>query len=238
MPYIAHIDKVCYNKCNMAVVNGQVLEQAPVVPFSADKISQLILSTYRFSQGRPALQHDLINYLLNEHGDAIYGSNFEAGIELAEDRAIVIAQGMGHINKMQLLEEIETDFNSNVRVPLTPLPAEEAAGLETTEMLIPTMVSRILDRDGVYHSRGMRFFGSKNGAYFSHFLRYIVAGHPTGTDEFNALFKLLQTSIEDEPKSYAVEYMAALACKDLHLKHNPQDTPVIEAWGKRLAPQF
>lgn len=230
----------------MSTQSGLAVIESPAVArpdasaaYSALELAKTWVATYRFSQGLPSLQKEIITYACERIiPEAVLADLpvLEESFELGESRVREIVTSDGHVD----------DFSDGVG--LGQLFKEDVIDVVTAQADAPPSASAtkigksMLRRDASYLLGGgsefERTFGVTDHRYFSYAIRYILLGKQTGRpiiDEVFAAVREIFPTISSEAISTYRESIAGTvmvlhntyplqAIVDAHVQANPQDS--------------
>lgn len=213
---------------------------------TALELANLWVASYRFSQGLPGLQGDMLTYVCREilPEEALADPlTVQQSYDVALDRVNKIFESKNHAESSR---SVLADFSENIITRTR----------EMSELYTPPLskiVESIFIRDATYLPANehtvARSFGAARGRYFSYGVRYILLQRPTGCPEIDELFRRARPEIKSaagkyyETKEYVDPGNRVMVFKNLftfqaivdgHIADNPEEKAEIEEALKTL----
>lgn len=207
---------------------------------TALRLANLWVASYRFSQGLPGLQGDILTYVCREilpQGALTDPLVVQQSYDIALGRVNKIFESKNHTESNR---SVVVDFNENVITR-----TQEMDVLYTPPL--SKIVQGVFVRDATYlpanEHTASRSLGAVNGRYFSYGVRHILLQRSTGCPEIDELFRRARPEIKEaagkvyETKEYPDTSYRVMVSKNLflfqaivdgHIADNPKEKVEIE----------
>jgi hypothetical protein len=179
-------------------------EKEEQVFFTKEKAKKLLFLSFRFSQGSSPLQQLLFLWLHQRYPE--WRIDEETAKQIEKESSHVFKKFLnGNNSPIHHTSATNEDIEDSLRVQINYMrdilegKTLEEIMEETIKNPIPDITYKIIYRDNLYYDRGGR--PGRRGTsednsptpledkYLSHFCYYGLQGHPTGSKEFDQLFK-------------------------------------------------
>lgn len=206
--------------------------------FTPEHIGRLFFESFRFSQGNPAAQERIFQYLSERFGAKLSPELIDQGVSMAAPRIIgFVSRGIKHASRGSSQSNLTINNERNDWIQAQQQDETETSRYDPLELL-----KLVLERDNGYATRerpnrnGYTAKTSRSDSpHLSHFVFYGLLGEDTGCAEYNEMFSELVANLPEVPEriteSGSGEWFSLLPILEHHFDYYPEDVQRITPQG-------